>query len=324
MQDKISEKQNEDEELLDAYSQTVSGVVEQVAPSVVRIDIQTKGRRGRNAGGSGSGFVISSDGLIVTNSHVVEHAHRLKVLFNDGHEAQAEIVGMDPDTDLAVIKPYAANGTAALTIADSHQIKVGQIAIAIGSPLGFQTSVSAGVISATGRSLRSSSGRLIDDVIQTDASLNPGNSGGPLLDSNGRVVGVNTALINRAQNICFAIAANTMQFVVGQLINDGRVRRGYLGIAGQTVPLHQQVIRHFKLSTENGIRITSVESQSPAQKAGIREGDLLIAFDHQPINGIDDLHQLLSGDSIGKTFILDVIRNNKWQTLFADVVEKGD
>ena len=323
MQNEYTTRPSSDGQLLDAYSQTVSGVVEQVSPSVVKIEIAKKGRRG-TSGGSGSGFVISSDGLIVTNSHVVEGAEQIKILFNDGQEEKAELVGLDSDTDLAVIKPFASHRIKALSIADSHHIKVGQIAIAIGNPLGFQTSVSAGVISATGRSLRSTSGRLIDDVIQTDASLNPGNSGGPLLNSLGEVVGVNTALINRAQNICFAIASNTMQFVVAALINHGRVKRGFLGIAGQTVPLHKQVVRHFKLSTENGIRINSVEPQSPAQKAGIREGDVLIAFDHQPVNGIDDLHKLLSGDSISKTFMIDVLRSNKWQTLFAEIVEKGD
>lgn len=316
-------KASNDHYLLDEYSKTVVNVVEHVSPSVVKIDIFSK-KGGRDTPGSGSGFVFSSDGLIITNSHVVNGAIKIDVLFNNGKSVGAELVGNDPDTDIAVIRPFESEGVPSLAVTDSGLLKPGQIAIAIGNPYGFEATVTAGVISATGRSLRSTTGRLIDDVIQTDAALNPGNSGGPLVNANGDVIGVNTAMINRAQNISFAIASNTAKFIAGELIMKGRIKRGYLGVAGQTIHLPKRVVRHFQLVYESGIFVSHVDNQSPAAKAGIMAGDTLIAFDHKPLSGIDSLHKMLVEKTIGKSYMMDLIRNNKWTTVWVKISEKGD
>ena len=290
-----------DAALLDTYSQTVIGVAEQVSPSVVKIDVQgvaaPPGRRRprspEEASGSGSGFIFTPDGLVLTNSHVVSGAKKIGVSMSDGRRLPAHLVGEDPDTDIAVLQIYDS-GLIPVTFGNSSELRVGQIAIAIGNPYGFDCTVTAGVVSALGRSLRTKTGRLIDDIIQTDAALNPGNSGGPLVDSTGKVIGVNTAMIMPAQGICFAIAVNTASFVMGRLVRDGRIRRSYVGLAGQNVPLHRRVVRYHELAAETGVFVVSVEADSPAARAGIREGDLIVGFGDKPISGIDDLHRLLT------------------------------
>jgi len=297
-----------DDSLLDEYSRSVVSAVSRVAPAVANIEIQQRSKgRPRNVAGSGSGFVIAPDGFILTNSHVVHHATRIVVNLSDGREYLAQLIGDDPETDLAVIRIDASQLTH-VRLADSESLRVGQIAIAIGNPLGFQASVTAGVISALGRSMYSQSGRLIDNIIQTDAALNPGNSGGPLVNSAGEVIGVNTAMIRPAQGICFAIASNTAKLVAGWLIRDGRIRRSYIGVAGQNVPLHRRVIRFYNLPLETGVLVASVEKDSPAQRAGLREGDIIVAFDEQPIGTIHDLHKMLVSEQIGVAARLLIIR----------------
>ena len=305
--------QRDDAALLDEYSRTVVGAAERVAPSVVNIDIKQRvaGRRGpREIGGSGSGFIIAPDGFILTNSHVVHAAAQIAVNLPDGREYPAQLVGDDPDTDLAVIRIDAPQLTH-VRLADSENLRVGQVVIAIGNPLGFQASVTAGVISALGRSMHSQSGRLIDNIIQTDAALNPGNSGGPLVNSAGEVIGVNTAMIRPAQGICFAIASNTAKFVAGWLIRDGKIRRSYIGVAGQNVPMHRRIVRFYNLPLETGVLVVSVEKESPAQLAGLREGDLIIAFNEQPIGSIHELHKMLMGEQIGVEAKLLIIRHTE-------------
>ena len=297
--------------LLDEYSRSVVSAVSRVAPAVVNIEIQQRGKgRPRDLAGSGSGFVIAPDGFILTNSHVVHHAIQIIVNLSDGHEYPAQLIGDDPETDLAVIRIDASHLTH-VRLADSESLRVGQIAIAIGNPLGFQASVTAGVISALGRSMYSQSGRLIDNIIQTDAALNPGNSGGPLVNSAGEVIGVNTAMIRPAQGICFAIASNTAKLVAGWLIRDGRIRRSYIGVAGQNVPLHRRVIRFYDLPLETGVLVASVEKDSPAQRAGLREGDIIVAFNERPIGTIHDLHKMLVSEQIGVAGKLVAIRHTE-------------
>ena len=299
--------------LLDEYSRTIVSAADRVGPAVVNIDIKQRldSRRGpREVGGSGSGFVIAPDGFILTNSHVVHDANQIAVSLPDGREYPAQLVGDDPDTDLAVIRIDAPH-LAHVRLADSESLRVGQVVIAIGNPLGFQASVTAGVISALGRSMHAESGRLIDNIIQTDAALNPGNSGGPLVNSAGEVIGVNTAMIRPAQGICFAIASNTAKFVAGWLIRDGKIRRSYIGVAGQNVPLHRRIVRFYNLPLETGVLVVSVEKDSPAQRAGLREGDLIIAFNEQPIGSIHELHKMLMGEQIGVEAKLLVIRHTE-------------
>lgn len=301
-----------DTELLDAYSRTVSGVVERVAPAVVSVEVHHR-RRGaspRETQGAGSGFVFTPDGFILTNSHVAHGATRTDVAFADGRRLRAELVGDDPDTDLAVLRVDAAAQVTA-PFGDSAALRVGQIVIAIGNPLGFQSTVTAGVVSALGRSFRSVSGRLIDNVIQTDAALNPGNSGGPLLDSRGTVVGVNTAVILPAQGICFAVAVNTVKLVVGQLIAFGHVRRARIGVGGQNVSLPRLAVRAHRLIQPSGVLITTIEPGSPAARAGLQPGDIIVAFDGQPVHGIDDLHRLLTGDRIGTATTVAAVRKSE-------------
>ena len=297
--------------LFDAYSQAIVRAVESVAPSVVRIEV-TKTREmaqgSRQGVGSGSGFIISPDGLVLTNSHVVCGAVSIEVVLADGRRPDAVLIGEDPESDLAVLRIYAPSLTP-VKFADSAVIRVGQIAIAIGNPYGFEATVTAGVVSALGRSLRSQSGRLMDDIIQTDAALNPGNSGGPLVNSRGEVIGVNTAMILPAQGICFAIASNTAQFVTGWLVKEGRVRRSYVGIAGQTVPIHARLRRHYRLVQSRAVLVAGVEPGSPARLAGLREGDLIIAFKGQPVAGIDDLLRKLVGAEIGVSSAMTVLRH---------------
>jgi S1-C subfamily serine protease len=299
-----------DGQLLDAYSQTVTQIAETVSPSVVNIDVtfQRQSNRRQQGRGNGSGFVVTPDGYILTNSHVVHGASQIEVSLADGRTVQAELVGDDPDTDLAVIRIHAS-GLSPVKLGDSQSIRVGQLVVAIGNPYGFQATVTAGVVSALGRSLRSRGGRLIDEVIQTDAALNPGNSGGPLVNSRGEVIGVNTAMILPAQGICFATAINTAKYVTAALIRDGRVRRGYIGVGGQTVPLHRRLVRALELAVESGIWVMSVEPDSPAQKAGLLEGDIIIGYGDRLISSIDDLHRTLTDDKIGLSKMLTVIRS---------------
>jgi len=300
-----------DSALLDAYSNAVISASEKISPSVVKIDVAQAGRsrsgEPRERQGGGSGFVFTPDGLILTNSHVVHGATRIQVSFSDGHRFPAHTIGDDPATDLAVIRIDAPQIVAA-PLGDSQKLRVGQLAIAIGNPYGFQYTVTAGVVSALGRSLRSYSGRLIDDVIQTDASLNPGNSGGPLVSSDGRVIGVNTATIMGAQGLCFAIGINTAKFVAGRLLRDGRIRRAYIGVEAQTAPLHRRLVRFYDLPQESGVIVSAVTPGSPAQRAGLREGDVIVALDGKAVAGVDDLHRLLTDAHVGVSSSLTVLR----------------
>ena len=314
-----------DVNLFDAYSRAVISAAENVSPSVVNIDVhqRLRGRQTTNlrlpqeVRGNGSGFIFTPDGFILTNSHVVHNATKIEVTLTDGRHFQADMVGDDPDTDLAVVRIDASNMVSA-NLGDSQSIRVGQLVIAIGNPYGFQCTVTAGVVSALGRSLRSSSGRLIDDVIQTDAALNPGNSGGPLVTSRGDVIGVSTAVILPAQGICFAIAINTAKFVAGRLIKDGTIRRGYIGVGGQNVLLPRRIIRFHNLPIESGVLVVSIEEYSPAQRAGLLEGDVIIGYDGQPISGIDDLHRLLTEKQIEVRSRLTIIRRS--EKMILDIV----
>jgi S1-C subfamily serine protease len=300
-----------DAALLDAYSQAVVSTAEKISPSVVKIDVTQTGRtrsgETRERQGGGSGFVFTPDGLILTNSHVVHDATRISVSLPDGRHFPAHTIGDDPATDLAVIRIDAPNLIAA-PLGDSQRLRVGQLAIAIGNPYGFQYTVTAGVVSALGRSLRSYSGRLIEDVIQTDASLNPGNSGGPLVTSDGQVVGVNTATIMGAQGLCFAIGINTAKFVAARLLREGRIRRSYIGVEAQTTVLHRRLVRFYDLHKESGVVVISIEKGSPAQRAGLREGDVIVALDGKPVAGVDDLHRLLTDARVAVSNSLTVLR----------------
>ncbi len=292
-----------DASLIDAYSSAVSDAVSAAHPAVVHIEVS--GEKG--PGGSGSGFFISPDGYLLTNSHVVHGARELRVFLADGRKLSADLIGDDPDTDLAVLR-VSADELAHLQLADSSAVRPGQIAIAIGSPMGFQQTVTAGIVSGLGRSLRGASGRLIDNVIQTDAALNPGNSGGPLVNTRAEVIGVNTAIIRPAQGICFAIASNTARWVVAWLIKDGRIRRSFIGVAGQTVPLLRKLIHHHRLTQETGVLVAGLEPSSPASRAGLVEGDILLALDGAPTTAVDSLHKLLTSDRIGEHAIVTLLR----------------
>jgi S1-C subfamily serine protease len=308
--------QPDDSELLDAYSSAVIRAVEKVGPAVVKIEVK---------GGGGSGVIFTPDGLILTNCHVVERAADLSVVMPDGGSARADLVGQDADTDLAVVRIEAPAGSPLpwATLGDSRAVRVGQVAIAIGNPYGFNHSVTAGVVSALGRSLRARSGRLMDDIIQTDASLNPGNSGGPLVTSRGDVIGINTAMILPAQGLCFAIASNTARFVASALIRDGRIRRSYIGVAGQTVPIPRAVARSNQLAVSSGVFVTSVEPDSPAARAGLRDGDVVLAFAGEVVTGVDDLHRRLTGDRIGAPAALTILRSAERRQLTIVPSEKS-
>jgi S1-C subfamily serine protease len=303
-----------DAPLLDAYSQAVVSTAERISPSVVKIEVAQAGRsrsgEPRERQGGGSGFVFAPDGLILTNSHVVHGATRIKVSLPDGRSFPAHTIGDDPASDLAVIRIDAPHLIAA-PLGDSRRLRVGQLAIAVGNPYGFQYTVTAGVISALGRSLRSYSGRLIEDVVQTDASLNPGNSGGPLVTSDGQVVGVNTATIMGAQGLCFAIGINTAKFVAGRLLQEGKVRRSQIGVEAQTTPLHRRLVRFYDLSQDSGVVVISVGDGSPAQRAGVREGDVIVALDGKPVAGVDDLQRLLTDARVGVSSSLTVVRHTE-------------
>ncbi|TGJ99718.1 PDZ domain-containing protein [Leptospira semungkisensis] len=305
-----------EEEILDAYSKSVIRAVENVGPSVVHLQVSNA----KGEGGSGSGFFLTPDGYIATNSHVVDGAKKIQANLSDGSSKEAELVGNDPHTDVAVLKVHG-NSFPHSSFADSKKLKVGQLVVAIGNPYGFESTVTAGVVSALGRSLRSRNGRLIDNVIQTDAALNPGNSGGPLVDSQGRIVGINTAIILPAQGICFAVASNTAEYVITRLITHGSVKRGYLGIAGQNqkIPSHTKSMNRLQL--DSGILVMSIESGSPADRAGIKNNDLIIGLAEKDIHTIDDLHKILDESSIGKKLGIRLLRDGSIRTFF---VEPGE
>jgi S1-C subfamily serine protease len=293
-----------DDTLLDAYSQAVVRAAEAVGPSVVKLEVL--GRNGERRGG-GSGFVITPDGFVLTNSHVVHGTEKVEVALADGRHPDAHVVGDDPDTDLAVVRVYAPQ-LRPVRLGDSKRTRVGQLVVAIGNPYGFQCTVTAGVVSALGRSFRANTGRLMDDIIQTDAALNPGNSGGPLVNSRGEVIGVNTAVILPAQGLCFAIGIDTAKHVAGWLIKDGKIRRSYIGVGGQNVPISRRLVRYHRLAAPSGVLVIAVSTGSPAARAGVREGDVMVDFSGHPIPSIDALHKLLTGDQIGAASRLTVLR----------------
>ena len=307
-------------EILDAYSSAVVGAVDRVGPAVVHLEVKqassgrARGRGGDRGAGTGSGFVFTPDGFTLTNSHVIHGASAVRATLADGSEHRAEVVGDDPESDLAVIR-LDATGLACAELGDSGALRPGQLVIAIGNPLGFQATVTAGVVSALGRSIRAQSGRLIAGIIQTDAALNPGNSGGPLVDSRGRVVGVNTAVIAGAQGICFAIPVNTARFVIPRLIRDGRVQRSYLGVVGQSVRLSRRRMQLSHLATGRGVLVTDVAAKSPAERAGMRARDIILQFGETPVTSVDDLHALLTDERIGKTERVVLLREGVSRTV---------
>jgi S1-C subfamily serine protease len=310
-----------DADLLDAYSRAVSGAVARVAPAVAHVRVE-RARASRGGHGSGSGFLITPDGYLVTNSHVASGAAAIEVTLPDGRTAAARIVGDDPDSDLAVLK-VAASDLAWIRFGDSSVVRVGQVAIAIGSPFGFEHTVTAGIVSALGRSMRAQTGRLLDNVLQTDASLNPGNSGGPLVDARGDVIGVNTAVIRAAQGICFAIASSTAERVASALIREGRVRRARLGVGGQTLPLPRRIVRHFALPRESGVRIETVERESPAAIAGLARGDVIVMLDGAPVPDVDTLQRLLAADAIARPIEILIVRRDRTLTLTVTPTESA-
>lgn len=307
-----------DDELLDAYSKAITRVVRQVSPAVVNIESRasTLPSDGRNqrGGGSGSGFIFTPDGFILTNSHVVHGSAQLEVTLSDGSQYPARIIGDDPETDLAVARIQGGDFASA-PLGDSSTLQVGQVAIAIGNPYGFQATVTTGVISATGRSFRARSGRLIDNIIQTDAALNPGNSGGPLVNTAGDVIGVNTAVILPAQGICFAIPINTAKWVAARLMRDGKVRRSWIGIGGQNVPLHRRIVRFYDLPVDSGVMVLTIEPDSPSARSGLQQHDLIIAFNGEPISSIDDLQRQLTDQRVAQDCTLTVIRQTEKRDL---------
>jgi S1-C subfamily serine protease len=302
---------------LDAYSEAVAGVVDLVGPAVVRVEPQANGR----PAGVGSGVIIAPDGLVLTNSHVIHGRRDARLTLSDGRVVEARVLGDDPDTDLALLRA-TSDGLPYATLGDSKELRRGQIAVAIGNPLGFESTVTAGVVSALGRSLRGSTGRLIDDVIQTDAALNPGNSGGPLVSTRGEVIGINTAVIMGAQGICFAVASNTASFVVSELVRHGRVRRASIGVAGQTAPLPRRVAHAAGLASRSAVIVVSVEANSPAARAGIASGDAILALDEDPVAGVDDLVRLLNGNRIGQAALLTLLHRGEMRRVTVTPVER--
>lgn len=303
------EPRTTDHDLLDSYSSAVTAAAARITPSVVNVEVRQQRRQGEVRGG-GSGFFFTPDGFVLTNSHVVSGASQLEVTLLDGSRYAATVVGDDPHTDLAVVRISAPNQVAA-HFGDSGAIRPGQLVVAVGNPYGFQCTVTAGVVSALGRTMRAKSGRLIDNVIQTDAALNPGNSGGPLVDSRGDVIGVNTAVILPAQGICFAIGINTAKFVASRLIRDGRITRSYIGVAGQTVPLHRRIVRFYDLPLDHGVLVMSVEKGSPAEQGALREGDVIISYGEKAVASVDDLHRLLTEEQVGIAAPIVVIRSTE-------------
>jgi S1-C subfamily serine protease len=308
--------------LLDAYSEAVSSVVEAVGPAVVRVDSRNRSGE-RSRGGIGSGVVISPDGLALTNAHVVNGAHEIRLSDTEGRTTEARLLGIDPDTDLALLRADAARHFAFAPLGDSKMLRRGHLAIAIGNPLGFESTVTAGVISALGRSLRATTGRMIEDVIQTDAALNPGNSGGPLLSSRGEVIGINTAVIVGAQGICFAVASNTANHVLSEIIVHGRVRRAYIGVAAQTAPVPRRHAIEASIDNRLGAMVTSIDQSGPASNAGLLSHDLVVRLDGAPVTGVDDLVRLLDRSRIGKRVTIDVLRLGRLRSFAMTPIERA-
>jgi S1-C subfamily serine protease len=296
-----------DDSLLDAYSEAVVGAVDTVAPAVVHVGVRGE-RRGRPAEGAGSGVIVSPDGLILTNNHVVAGAREMRLTLADGRSFTGRMLGSDADTDLAVLRGETSEHLPSAVLANSKRVKPGQVAIAIGNPLGFQSSVSAGIVSAVGRSLRAENGRLIGDVIQTDVGLNPGNSGGPLVSSRAEVIGINTAMIMGAQGICFAVAANTALHVLTQILAHGRVRRARFGIVGEQVPLAARATYQAGLKQKSGVAVREIQGTSPADRAGLRPGDVVVRIDGEPITGVDDIFRVLDDRRIGRSVTVAILR----------------
>jgi S1-C subfamily serine protease len=312
----------DDQQLLDAYSNAVIGVTERVGPAVVRVETGPKVPNGRERGGLGSGIVISPDGLVLTNSHVVGSSKEIRLRDIEGHVGDAQVLGVDPDTDLALLRANGVRDLRYASLGNSKSLQRGQLVIAIGNPLGFESTVTAGVVSALGRSIRSVSGRTIEDVIQTDAALNPGNSGGPLVSSNSEVIGINTAIISGAQGICFAVASNTAQFVLSEIIRHGYVRRAYIGVAGQTAPIPRRHAVLAGVENKMGALLAQIEPDGPAAKAGLLSGDVVIKLDGVEINGVDDLIRVLDRDRIGRRLAMDVLRLGRLRSIDIDPVER--
>ena len=307
-----------DAAILDAYSNAVIAVADRVGPAVVRVETRPDGGKGNDSragrGGVGSGVIIAPDGLVLTNSHVIAGAREVRLTDSEGREMQARVLGDDPDTDLALLHANAGHNLPSAALGNSKSLRRGQLVVAIGNPLGFESTVTAGVISALGRTLRGQSGRLIEDVIQTDAALNPGNSGGPLVSSHGEVVGINTAIIMGAQGICFAVASNTAEFVLSELIRHGRVRRGFIGVAGQTAAIPRVQARAAAIGNASGAMITGLEAGAAADSAGLQTLDVIVRVDGEPVTGVDDLIRLLNADRIGRDVVFDVLRRGRMRT----------
>jgi len=313
---------NNDETLLDAYSNAVIDLTERVGPAVVRVETGPKVRNTRERGGLGSGIVISPDGLVLTNSHVVGSSKEIRLRDIEGFVTDAHVLGTDPDTDLALLRADGARDLRYASLGNSKTLRRGQLVVAIGNPLGFESTVTAGVVSALGRSIRSVSGRTIEDVIQTDAALNPGNSGGPLVSSNAEVIGINTAIINGAQGICFAVASNTAQFVLSEIIRHGYVRRAYIGVAGQTAPIPRRHAVVAGVDNKMGALLAQIEPDGPAGKAGLLPGDVVIKLDGVEINGVDDLIRSLDRDRIDRTLEMDVLRLGRLRAIQIHPIER--
>jgi S1-C subfamily serine protease len=311
-----------DGELLDAYSQAVTSAVDRVSPAVVHLRVTGVNGRGQARGGSGSGVIVAPDGLILTNSHVVHGAKRIEATTPDGQAMAGRVIGDDPDSDLALVRVDSPATLPSARLGDSKRLRPGQLVIAIGNPLGFECTVTAGVVSAIGRSLRAQSGRLIDDVIQTDAALNPGNSGGPLVTPAGEVIGINTAVILGAQGICFAVASNTAHVVLGHLVRHGRVKRAVLGIAGQRTAIPRRFVRQLALDRDFGVLVIAVDPDGPASRAGIAAGDVIVAVDSAPVTGVDDLLKLLSGERVGRPVSVAFLRRGDLRRLDVMPVER--
>jgi S1-C subfamily serine protease len=318
----IKQAAADDRVLLDAYSNAVIGVTEQVGPAVVRVETGSKAPNSRERGGLGSGIVISPDGLVLTNNHVVGSSKQIRLRDHEGIVTDARVLGVDPDTDLALLRADGARDLRHASLGNSKRLRLGQLVVAIGNPLGFESTVTAGIVSALGRSIRSVSGRTIEDVIQTDAALNPGNSGGPLVSSAAEVIGINTAIINGAQGICFAVASNTAQFVLSEIIRHGYVRRAYIGVSGQTAPIPRRHAVLAGVDNKMGALLAQIEPDSPAALAGLLPGDVVIKLDGVDVNGVDDLIRALDRDRIDRTLAMEVLRMGRLRAIDIHPIER--
>jgi S1-C subfamily serine protease len=322
LQDKAQPAPADDQALLDAYSNAVIGITERVGPAVVRVETGSKAPQSQERGGLGSGIVISPDGLVLTNSHVVGVSKQIRLRDSEGMVTDARVLGVDPDTDLALLRADGARDLHYASLGDSKSLRRGQLVVAIGNPLGFESTVTAGVVSALGRSIRSVSGRTIEDVIQTDAALNPGNSGGPLVSSAAEVIGINTAIISGAQGICFAVASNTAQFVLSEIIRHGYVRRAHIGVSGQSAPIPRRHAVLAGVENKMGALLTQIDPDGPAARAGILPGDVVVRLDGVDVNGVDDLIRVLDRDRIDRTLAMDVLRMGRLRAIDIHPIER--